>query len=105
MSSRADFGGSFVRANLIHSSLVWCWTRLLAELLILAGAVPPTEPEDAMHIAIATVEQMDFVATLNFAHFASPSAKFRLQLAISELGYRPPLLASPDELLESENDE
>ena len=63
------------------------------------------EPEDAMHIAIATIEQMDFVATLNFAHFASPSAKFRLQVAISELGYRPPLLASPDELLESENDE
>lgn len=70
-----------------------------------SGAVPPTEPEDAMHIAIATVEQMDFVATLNFAHFASPSAKFRLQVAISEMGYRPPLLASPDELLETENDE
>ena len=79
--------------------------RKLAERLILAGAVPPTEPEDAMHIAIATVEQMGFVATLNFAHFASPSAKFRLQVAIGELGYRPPLLASPDELLESENDE
>lgn len=79
--------------------------RQLAERLILTGAVPPTDPEDAMHIAIATVEQMDFVATLNFAHFASPSAKFRLQMAISELGYRPPLLASPDELLESENDE
>ena len=49
--------------------------RHLAERLISAGAVPPTEPEDAMHIAIATVEQMDFVATLNFAHFASPEAK------------------------------
>ena len=79
--------------------------RKFAERFILEGAVPPTEPEDSMHIAIATVEQMDFVATLNFAHFASPSAKFRLLAAISELGYRPPLLASPDELLESENDE
>ena len=49
--------------------------RLLAEHLISAGAVPPTEPEDAMHIAIATVERMDFVATLNFAHFASQKAK------------------------------
>ena len=49
--------------------------RQLAERLILAGAVLPTEPEDAMHIAIATVERMDFVATLNVAHFASPKAK------------------------------
>ena len=57
-----------------------------------------------MHSAVATVKQMDFVATLNFAHFVGPSAKFRLQVASSELGYRPPLLASPDELLESEND-
>ena len=79
--------------------------RHLAERLISVGAVPLTEPEDAMHIAIATVEHMDFVATLNFAHFASPAAKFRLQVAISELGYRPPILASPDELLESENEE
>ena len=45
-----------------------------------------------MHIAIAIIEQMDFVATSNFAHFASPSAKFRVQAAISELGYRLPLL-------------
>ena len=49
--------------------------RLLAERLVSAGGVPPTEPEDAMHIAIATFEQMDFVVTLNFAHFASPEAK------------------------------
>ena len=31
--------------------------RHLAERLISAGAVPPTEPEDAMHVAIATLSK------------------------------------------------
>ena len=79
--------------------------RLLTKRLILADTAPWTEPDDAMHITIVTVGHMDFVATWNFAHFANPSAEFRLQVAISELDYRQPLLANPDELLESENDE
>ncbi len=73
----------------------------LAERLVSTGAVPPTEPEDALHIALATIAQVDFIATWNFAHLVGPVAKFRLQLAIQQLGYPPPILATPEELLET----
>lgn len=73
----------------------------LAERLISIGAVPATEPEDALHIALATLARVDFIATWNFAHLVGPVAKYRLQSAIERLGYPPPLLATPEELLET----
>lgn len=73
----------------------------LAEQLIATGAVPPTEQEDALHIALATLSKVDFIATWNFAHLVGPVAKFRLQMAIQQLGYSPPMLATPEELLET----
>jgi len=73
----------------------------LAEQLVSTGAVPPTEQEDALHVALATLSRVDFIATWNFAHLVGPVAKFRLQLAIQQLGYPPPILATPEELLET----
>lgn len=73
----------------------------LAERLIAAGAVPPTEQEDAIHIALATLVQVEYIATWNFAHMVSPAAKYRLQKHIEQLGFTPPLLATPEELLET----
>lgn len=72
----------------------------LAEQLISTGAVPSTEQEDALHIALATLAGVDFIATWNFAHLVGPVAKFRLQLAIQQLGHATPILATPEELLE-----
>lgn len=73
----------------------------LAERLISTGAVPATEQEDALHIALATLSKVDFIATWNFAHLVGPVAKYRLQSAIERLGYAPPILATPEELLET----
>ena len=73
----------------------------LASRLISIGAIPSTEPEDALHIAIATLAQTQFIATWNFAHLVGPVAKYRLQSAIERLGYAPPILATPEELQET----
>jgi hypothetical protein len=73
----------------------------LADRIIKTGAVPPTEQEDAMHIALATLAQVDYIATWNFAHMVSPEAKYRLQKHIEQLGFAPPLLATPEELWET----
>jgi hypothetical protein len=48
--------------------------------------VPATEPEDAAHIALATLHEMDYLATWNFAHFVSPDAKYKVFLALSQWG-------------------
>lgn len=64
--------------------------KSFARRLIDVGAVPPTEPEDALHIALATVHAMDYIASWNFAHLVGPAAKFKLQTMIGTLGAQTP---------------
>jgi len=73
----------------------------LAQSLIAERAIPDTEQEDALHLALATLSRSDFIATWNFAHLVGPVAKFRLQTAIQNMGFPPPILATPEELLET----
>ena len=73
----------------------------LASDLIASGALPKSEPEDALHIAIATLAKADFIATWNFAHLVGPVAKFGVQTTLVKLGFGPTLLATPEELLET----
>ncbi|MDP2794684.1 MAG: type II toxin-antitoxin system VapC family toxin [Sulfurisoma sp.] len=75
--------------------------KQLAAKLIETHAVPATEEEDALHIALATIAQVEYIATWNFAHMVSPAAKYRLQKHIEQLGFASPLLATPEELLET----
>ena len=35
------------------------------------GAIPKSEPEDAYHIAIATVNKIELLASWNFSHIVS----------------------------------
>jgi predicted nucleic acid-binding protein len=72
----------------------------LGQRLMDAGAVPQTEPEDALHLALATLAQVDYIVTWNFKHMVGPSAKAQLVRHIERLGYTAPLLATPEELLE-----
>ena len=42
-------------------------------------AVPITEPEDATHIAIATLALVKYIASWNFSHMVGPQAKRQLE--------------------------
>jgi predicted nucleic acid-binding protein len=43
----------------------------LADIYISEGAIPESEPEDALHIAIATVHNIEGLASWNFKHIVS----------------------------------
>ena len=45
--------------------------RELADEYMRKGAIPLSEPEDAYHIAIASVHQIDALASWNFSHIVS----------------------------------
>ena len=77
--------------------------RLLAGRYLEAGIVPENKAEDALHVAYATVFEMDFLLSWNFKHLANVRREARF-LAVNEMmGYRYPLrLLSP---LEVENDD
>ncbi|MBN1901171.1 hypothetical protein JW926_07605 [Candidatus Sumerlaeota bacterium] len=51
----------------------------MAEEYIRGGAIPKSEPEDAYHIAIASVNHLDALASWNFKHIVSmnPIRKIR----------------------------
>jgi predicted nucleic acid-binding protein len=74
----------------------------LAKKLMDVKAVPATEPEDAAHIAIATLVQVKYIVSWNFSHMVSPEAKRQLEKAIVSLGFTAPLLGTPEEIFEAE---
>ena len=70
----------------------------LATSLVKIGTIPEGHSEDALHIALATVNAMDFLLTWNFHHINNKKKKKRIGKVIEENGYECPVICSPDEL-------
>jgi predicted nucleic acid-binding protein len=70
----------------------------LAQMLIDEGHIPTESVEDALHIALATVHGMDFLLTWNFRHINNAQMKTRIRTAVESMGYRCPVICSPEEL-------
>jgi len=74
----------------------------LASILISEGPIPDKNPEDALHIAIATVNGIDYLLTWNFAHINNAQMKSKITSIVEKHGYRCPIICSPEELLGEE---
>ncbi len=59
----------------------------LAEEYIKNGAIPRTEPEDAYHIAIATVNKIESLASWNFSHIVSINPIRKIHEINNKMGY------------------
>ncbi len=70
----------------------------LAELLIKQGAVPKGSEEDALHIAIAAAQGVDYLLTWNFKHINNAATRNRIVKIVETYGFTCPLLCSPEEL-------
>ena len=73
--------------------------RELANSLITSGAIPGTSEEDALHIAVASLNGMEFLLTWNFSHINNAFKKSRIIKAIEGHGFVPPEICSPEELV------
>ena len=71
----------------------------LARVLVATGLVPSIASPDAVHIAIASVYEIDFLVTWNFKHIANPHIRERMRSKIGDSGFRMPVMCSPEELL------
>jgi hypothetical protein len=74
-------------------------TRELAESLINTGAIPAESEEDALHIAVASTNGMDFLLTWNFSHINNAFKKSQIIRTIEGQGFIPPVICSPEEFL------
>ena len=71
----------------------------LAEKLISTQALPQRAVEDALHIAVATVNGIDYLLTWNFKHIANATMRGRIEQVCRKTGYEPPVICSPQELM------
>ncbi|HEX3146642.1 MAG TPA: type II toxin-antitoxin system VapC family toxin [Gemmataceae bacterium] len=76
----------------------------LAGLLIQRLAVPASEPRDALHIATAAVNGVQFIVTWNFKHILNPHVQAKIAESCREAGFVPPVICTPEQLRATEND-
>jgi len=74
----------------------------LAEFYISRGIIPARFRNDAVHIASATIHDMDFLASYNFKHIVRVKTRAEVAAANVIRGYRPVELVTPEELVDYE---
>jgi predicted nucleic acid-binding protein len=72
----------------------------LAAQLVASGAVPRKASEDALHIAVATVHGVDYLLTWNCKHIANATMRQAIERVCREAGYEPPVICTPEELMD-----
>ena len=94
----------------VHSRLVYCDALALldvhsdaedlAQFLLRKKAIPAKVFTDAVHIAIAALHEVQFIASWNFRHIVGAVARRNIELALTEFGAFVPVIATPEEILE-----
>ena len=77
----------------------------LAEVLVRTAAVPQAAIPDAAHIAVATASGVEYLVTWNFRHIANAVTRPLIESACRRAGFQPPVICTPEELMEDTNDE
>jgi predicted nucleic acid-binding protein len=70
----------------------------LAENLVQSNAVPKKAAQDALHIAIACVNGVDYLLTWNCKHIANAKMRGKIDKVCRDAGYVPPVICTPEEL-------
>ena len=75
----------------------------LADAYQRMDAIPPNAEEDALHVAICTVNQVDVLVSWNFKHLANVNRERRIAAVNESLGYVYPLrITTPLEVMNIE---
>ena len=70
-----------------------------------SGVLPADADRDAAHIALATVHEMDILLSWNCRHIANAFIQGRLRKLADAAGFILPVICTPEELLENENEQ
>jgi predicted nucleic acid-binding protein len=76
----------------------------LATELVSSGIIPQKAASDAIHIAVCAFHGVDYLATWNFKHIANPFLRDRIRRKVIAAGFTMPIMTSPEELLENDED-
>jgi hypothetical protein len=73
----------------------------IANQLLQASAVPAKARIDAIHIAVATINRMEYLVTWNLAHIANAAIRGKIEQTCRGAGLKAPVICTPEELLEA----
>jgi hypothetical protein len=76
---------------------------LLAADLVKKHALPAQAVQDALHIAIACVNGVDYLLTWNCKHIANAQMRSKIEQTCRRAGYEPPVICTPEEMGESDD--
>lgn len=71
----------------------------LAQLLLERRALPSKAIAQAVRIAIAITHKIKVIASFNFKHLAGVFARAKIESMLRQVGYEPPLIATPEKIL------
>jgi len=72
----------------------------LGEALVKLGALPEKAQTDALHLAVAAVGRMEFVASWNYRHLINRHIQQQVFRIMQHRGYNMPEVRTPEGLLE-----
>lgn len=76
----------------------------LARKILTSGLLPATADRDSVHIALASTYKMDILLSWNCRHIANATIQARLRRLAESAGFELPVICTPDELMENENE-
>ncbi len=72
----------------------------LAAKLLRKVPLPEKSQVDALHVAVATVNGIEYLLTWNCKHIANATLRPRIEAVCRDEGYEPPSICTPQELME-----
>ena len=72
----------------------------LAQRLLQTQAIPHDFPEDALHVASAVVNGIEYLLTWNYKHLANAGMRGKIEATCRDLGYEAVVICTPEELME-----
>lgn len=72
----------------------------LAEAMMEPGPIPKTAAEDALHIAIAVTNGVEYLLTWNYKHLANAAMRSSIEQTCRAKGFEPSIICTPEELME-----
>ena len=73
--------------------------RELALVFLQKKVIPRKAVEDALHIAVATCNGMDYLVTWNCKHIANAEIRSEINRLCAENGFEVPIICTPEELM------
>ena len=102
-AGRGDAAAALARLEAISDYpvlLVNKVARDLADHILRRAVLPSKASADALHIALAAVNGMNFLITWNCTHIANGFILQSVNLLCREAGFEPPIVCTPEELME-----